>query len=102
MPFRNPKVSLPEITSTFIKCLPRDNQVVYSTSMPTDKKLLPIALVYDFDGTLAKGNCAEHGLLPALGFEDPRDFWRIVKHQATSRDADEILVYLSNLHLQKI
>ena len=65
--------------------------------MPTDKKLLPIALVYDFDGTLAEGNCAEHGLLPALGIEDPRDFWRNVKHQATSRDADEILTYLGLL-----
>ena len=71
--------------------------MVYSTIMPTDKKLLPIALVYDFDGTLAEGNCAEHGLLPALGIEDPRDFWRNVKHQATSRDADEILTYLGLL-----
>ena len=65
--------------------------------MKESKKLLPIALVYDFDGTLAEGNCAEHGLLPALGIDDPKDFWRDVKHQATSRDADEILTYLGLL-----
>ena len=65
--------------------------------MKTSSELLPIALVYDFDGTLAEGNCAEHGLLPALGVDDAGTFWADVKDQATSRDADEILTYLGIL-----
>jgi hypothetical protein len=36
---------------------------------------LIVALVYDFDGTLAPGNMQEFGLLKALGYDNPGDFW---------------------------
>lgn len=58
------------------------------------------ALVYDFDGTLARGNCAEHGLMPALGLSDDSDFWSRVQHKNGERDGDEILTYLGELALR--
>jgi 2-hydroxy-3-keto-5-methylthiopentenyl-1-phosphate phosphatase len=58
------------------------------------------ALIYDFDGTLAEGNCAEHGLLPTLGITNAKEFWDRVKKETKTRDADEILTYLGTLALQ--
>lgn len=55
------------------------------------------AIVYDFDGTLARGDCAQHGLLPALGFEDAKIFWALVKEKTKDIDGDEILTYLGEL-----
>ncbi|WP_010324684.1 haloacid dehalogenase-like hydrolase [Marinobacterium stanieri] len=55
------------------------------------------ALVYDFDGTLAEGDCAQHGLLPALGINDTSRFWGEVKKRAKENDGDEILSYLGLL-----
>lgn len=55
------------------------------------------ALVYDFDGTLAKGNCAEHGLMPILGLDEKSDFWPEVNRKNYERDGDEILTYLGEL-----
>lgn len=55
------------------------------------------ALIYDFDGTLAKGNCAEYGLMPSLGIKDIADFWQQVKKRAKNDDGDEILSYLGLL-----
>lgn len=55
------------------------------------------ALVYDFDGTLAEGDCAQHGLMPALGINDVSEFWRSVKNRAKNDDGDEILAYLGLL-----
>ncbi|MDN3557714.1 HAD family hydrolase [Halomonas maura] len=58
------------------------------------------ALVYDFDGTLAKGNCAEHGLMPALDLSDKAEFWPEVHRKNRERDGDEILTYLGELALR--
>ena len=55
------------------------------------------AIVYDFDGTLAAGDCAQHGLLPAIGIEDLTSFWDSVKETAKETDSDEILTYLGCL-----
>lgn len=55
------------------------------------------ALVYDFDGTLAEGDCAQHGLMPALGIQDVGAFWKAVKKRAKDDDGDEILSYLGLL-----
>lgn len=55
------------------------------------------ALVYDFDGTLAEGDCAQHGLMPALGINDISGFWDLVKQRAKEDDGDEILSYLGLL-----
>ena len=58
------------------------------------------ALIYDFDGTLAEGNCAEHGLLPTLGITNAEEFWARVTEETKTRDADGILTYLGSLALQ--
>ena len=51
------------------------------------------AIVYDFDGTLARGNIQEHGFLPHVGV-DKAEFWANVRHEAKKNDADEILMYM--------
>lgn len=51
------------------------------------------AFVYDYDGTLAKGNIQESSFLPDLGI-DKADFWKRVKDRTEAEDADEILVYM--------
>jgi hypothetical protein len=55
------------------------------------------ALIYDFDGTLAEGDCAQHGLMPSLNINDIGDFWAAVKKRAKNDDGDEILSYLGLL-----
>jgi len=50
-----------------------------------------VALVYDFDGTLAPGNMQEYGLLQALGYTSPPDFWKKANDWAAHQDADGIL-----------
>lgn len=54
------------------------------------------AMIYDFDGTLAKGNCVEYGVLPALG-EPHNDFWKEVTKTTKESDGDAILTYLGLL-----
>ena len=67
---------------------------------PKEADMTKAALVYDFDGTLSEGDCAEHGLLPELGITDVPGFWNKVKSETENRDADEILTYLGSLALQ--
>lgn len=55
------------------------------------------ALIYDFDGTLAEGDCAQHGLMASLGIYNVGDFWAEVKARAQNDDGDEILAYLGLL-----
>jgi len=55
-----------------------------------------VALIYDFDGTLAQGNIQEHSLLEALG-TTKRAFWEEVVARAERQDADGVLVYLEQL-----
>jgi hypothetical protein len=55
-----------------------------------------VALVYDFDGTLARGNIQEHSFIPELGI-DVVAFWREVKDAARRHYADEILVYMQQM-----
>ncbi len=52
-----------------------------------------IALVYDFDGTLAPGNMQEQSFLPAVG-SDGKKFWAEAKARAKETDGDEILAYM--------
>ena len=59
--------------------------------------MIKCALIYDFDGTLAEGDCAQHGLMPALGITDIANFWVKVKQRAQQDDGDEILAYLGLL-----
>ncbi len=55
------------------------------------------ALIYDFDGTLAEGNCAEHGLMKSLKINDKYDFWNESDKRAENDDGDKILSYLGLL-----
>nr|VFJ51018.1 MAG: haloacid dehalogenase-like hydrolase [Candidatus Kentron sp. FW]VFJ66904.1 MAG: haloacid dehalogenase-like hydrolase [Candidatus Kentron sp. FW] len=61
-----------------------------------NSKLIKCALVYDFDGTLAEGNCVEHGVVPSLKI-NKEEFWKEVKKRSKSDDGDEILSYLGRL-----
>jgi|ERR1035437_9822580 phosphoserine phosphatase len=57
------------------------------------KKSLRTAIIYDFDGTLAKGNLQENSFIPDLGMTSEA-FWQEVKKTKKKEDADEILVYM--------
>ena len=59
-----------------------------TTNIPT------VALVYDFDGTLAPGNMQEFGLLQALGYNNPNDFWNLCDQIAKTNDAGGIAVVM--------
>lgn len=52
-----------------------------------------VALVYDFDGTLAPGNMQEQSFFPAVG-ADGKKFWANAKARAKQHDMDEILAYM--------
>ncbi len=58
------------------------------------------AIVYDFDGTLARGNMQDVALLPRLGVKTPKQiaaFWGEVIKQNKDNDADQVLSYLRRL-----
>ncbi|MES1199599.1 MAG: HAD family hydrolase [Pseudomonadota bacterium] len=55
---------------------------------------LRAAVIYDFDGTLARGNIQERTFIPDVAGMDRAAFWREVKRLAKSEDADEILIYM--------
>lgn len=52
-----------------------------------------LALIYDFDGTLAPGNMQEYDFIPRLGVE-PAGFWDMVKAYSKEQRADPILAYM--------
>ena len=61
--------------------------------------LAKAAIIYDFDGTLARGNLQECSFIPRMNMT--RDaFWSEVKRRTREEDADEILVYM-HLMLEK-
>ena len=57
------------------------------------KKLTPVSIAYDFDGTLAPGNMQEYDFIPALKMKS-KQFWDEVKALALKQEADEILAYM--------
>ena len=59
----------------------------------------PAAIIYDFDGTLARGNIQEHTFIPSLNVE-ARDFWERANAEAEKHDADQILTYMREMLLQ--
>lgn len=62
--------------------------------MNKKKPMIKMAIAYDFDGTLAKGNIQENSFLPKVGINNPNDFWNQVKEQAQNQDMNEILSYM--------
>ena len=63
------------------------------------KKLIPMAIAYDFDGTLAAGNMQEYDFVPAIGMTS-EDFWNEADLLEKQHDADRILAYM-RLMVQK-
>ncbi|CAH0170866.1 HAD family hydrolase [Roseomonas sp. CECT 9278] len=57
---------------------------------------LPVAIAYDFDGTLAPGNMQEHVFLPQLGL-DKRAFWARANALAEEQQGDPILTYMHRM-----
>jgi phosphoserine phosphatase len=57
------------------------------------KKLIPMAIAYDFDGTLAPGNMQEYDFIPALNMAT-KAFWSSVNTLAQQHEMDQILAYM--------
>lgn len=57
------------------------------------KKLIPMAIAYDFDGTLAPGNMQEYDFIPALNMMS-KEFWKSVNDIAQRHEMDQILAYM--------
>ncbi len=60
---------------------------------------VPLAIVYDFDGTLTPGNVQEPQFIPDIGMK-PEMFWAEVDQLASTHQADKILMYM-RLMLEK-
>ena len=59
--------------------------------MPTQHAYM--AIVYDFDGTLAPGNVQENQFIPDVGMTK-QDFWAEVQRMTKQHQADGILMYM--------
>lgn len=60
-------------------------------------KLIPAAILYDFDGTLSPINMQEHDFIPKLGLGSPEEFWTEVKALAQEQNCCEILAYMHTM-----
>ena len=56
-------------------------------------KVVPMAICYDFDGTLAPGYMQEYDFIPTLGIE-PARFWEESYELAKRQNGDTILAYM--------
>ena len=65
----------------------------------TQAPLLKTALIYDFDGTLARGNMQEVTFIPSVGM-GVGDFWGEADRLTRDADGDNILMYMQ-LMLQR-
>lgn len=57
------------------------------------KNLIPMAICYDFDGTLSPGNMQEYGFIKKLGIA-PEVFWKESNQFAKAHQMDGILAYM--------
>ncbi len=63
------------------------------------RKLIRVAIAYDFDGTLAPGNMQEHSFIPKIGMT-AKKFWNMAERLARENEADSVLTYM-NLMIKK-
>ncbi len=63
--------------------------------MSSNEKI-SVALIYDFDGTLAPGNMQEYDFIPAVG-KSNKEFWHDANSLAEQQDADGILTYMAKM-----
>ena len=61
-----------------------------------NKPVIRVALIYDFDGTLAPGNMQEYDFIPAVG-KSASEFWEESNVIAEAQDADPILTYMAKM-----
>ena len=61
-----------------------------------EHKPVTVALIYDFDGTLAPGNMQEYDFIPAVG-KSAAEFWEESNIIAKAQDADPILTYMAKM-----
>ena len=59
----------------------------------TPGQRVTMAMVYDFDGTLAPGNMQERQFIPDVGMT-PHEFWTEVGQLSSANQADRILMYM--------
>ena len=65
----------------------------------TTRPLLKTAIIYDFDGTLARGNMQEVSFIPSIGMT-PAQFWNeTVRPRTIAADGDGILMYMQMMLL---
>ncbi len=65
----------------------------------TTRPLLKTAVIYDFDGTLARGNMQEVSFIPSIGMT-PAQFWNeTVRPRTIASDGDGILMYMQMMLL---
>jgi hypothetical protein len=57
------------------------------------RKHIPLAICYDFDGTLSPGYMQNFDFIPKIGMKTG-DFWDKVKKLAKEQHGDEILIYM--------
>ena len=57
---------------------------------------ITVALIYDFDGTLAPGNMQEYAFIPAVG-KSNMEFWHEANTLAEEQDADQVLTYMARM-----
>ena len=60
------------------------------------KENITVALIYDFDGTLAPGNMQEYDFIPAVG-KSNMEFWHEANTLAEEQDADQVLTYMARM-----
>ena len=58
------------------------------------KNLIPMAICYDFDGTLSPGNMQEYGWMKALNIKKPKTFWKNANDLGVAQEADEVAAYM--------
>ena len=63
-------------------------------SLCYNRTMKKVAIVYDFDKTLCTKDMQEYSLIPALGYEEPVDFWKEVTVFTKENNMDPISAYL--------
>lgn len=60
----------------------------------TMHKEMTVAIIYDFDGTLADSNMQESSFIPSLGM-DKDEFWNMTTDRARQKKMDRMLAYMT-------
>ena len=60
------------------------------------KERITVALIYDFDGTLAPGIMQEYDFIPAVG-KSNMECWEEANTLAEEQDADQVLTYMARM-----